>query len=197
MFGFLKKRVNSEMKNLVALATFVTCFKIYRDLLMFVEDQKESTLPILKNNWLNKVDTKNKNDICMQLAAASANYLFNQPFHPTHLETFTKEEIKEEAMMLLDSANRLGDKNFCKLVVQSLRVLNTLEYMNNKDSHKSIIGEPILLEYGHNYKEEPNPKNYKELISELASFYLEKEDLDGIIHFAKEHNISLTLKNYR
>jgi hypothetical protein len=196
MFGFLKKRVNSEMKNLVALATFVSCFKMYRGFLMFVEHQKESTLPIPKNNWLNKIDTENKNDICMQLAAASANYLFNQPFHPMHLETFTKEVIEEEAMMWL-SANERGDKNFCKLVVQSLRVLNTLEFMNNKNLHTTIIGEAILLEYGHNYKEEPNPKNYKELISDLASFYLEKEDLDGIIGFAKEHNISLTLKKYR
>jgi hypothetical protein len=47
------------MKNLVALATFATCFKMYRGFLMFVEYQKKSTLSIPKNSWLNKVDIKN------------------------------------------------------------------------------------------------------------------------------------------
>ena len=56
--------------------------------------------------------------------------------------------------------------------MQSLRVLNTLEYINNKDSYTKIIGEDILTEYGKNYSDEPNPKTYKQLISDLASFNL-------------------------
>ena len=200
MFGFLKKNVNAEMKNLVAVATLVNALEINRHFLMLVKQPSSSYLPPLTSasillsktdNWYDNITPGNENDVCMQLASATTNYLFNNPFNLKHIEMFTKEVIVDEAMAWLDASDSLGDKNFCKLVVQSLRVLNTLEYINNKDSYTKIIGEDILTKYGKNYSDEPNPKTYKQLISDLASFNLSKDDLNAVTSFAKKHNINL------
>lgn len=191
MFGFLKKNVNAEMKNLVAMATLVNALEINSYFLRIATQPRSSFLPLKTNYWFNNISPGNENQVCMQLASATTNYLFNNPFNQNHLEAFTKEMIVEEAMRWLDSSDGMGDKNFCKLVVQSLRVLNTLEYINNKDSYTKLIGEEILTKYGKNYRDEPNPKTYKQLIIDLASFHLEKDDLNVVISFAKKHNINL------
>ena len=195
MFGFLKKNLNVEMKNLVAVAALVNALEIKSHFLRIAKEPSIMNSPLstlaTNNYWFNNIAKGDENEICMKLASATTNYLFNHPFQQMHIEIFTEEVIVEEAMNWLEISNSFGDKNFCKLIVQSLRVLNTLEHMNNKDGHTKIIGEDILAKYGKNYSEAPNPKNYKQLISDLARFSLDEEDLNFVISFASKQKIKL------
>ncbi|MDP2229942.1 hypothetical protein [Methylotenera sp.] len=171
MFGFLKKNVNAVMKNFLEISSIVNYFAIF-EMLCAIDKVDDG-------------DAENETVALNRLrAAAISNYLFCKPFQQMH-----KEKLDEDAVIADAERWLRTDDLFCGLIVQSLRVMNTLEFRNKNNSEETIIGEKILNEYGHIYKDAPNPQSFENLIFNLASMTLQDDHLNQVRSYANKIGI--------
>lgn len=90
---------------------------------------------------------------------AQASLLFDKPLAPEHVRLNIERE-REEALIWLER-----QQLFKQLVVQTLRVDNTVEFARTGQAPDPIIGATILERYGKQFREEPNPESYNSLLS--------------------------------
>jgi len=87
-------------------------------------------------------------------AADLANHLFARP------GCSESDFIRQEAIRSLED-----DPGLAELVVQSLRVLNTVEFASTGRAPEPVLGGAILLCLGSRFPEESNPESFQELIA--------------------------------
>ena len=92
---------------------------------------------------------------------AQASLLFDKPLASEHMQLDIERE-REEALAWLERQSL-----FKKLVVQTLRVDNTIEFARTGQAPNPIVGAAILERYGKQYRDEPNPETYNSLVSEV------------------------------
>ncbi|MBI3574472.1 MAG: hypothetical protein HY083_02270, partial [Gammaproteobacteria bacterium] len=80
---------------------------------------------------------------------------------PEHVRLDIERE-REEALAWLER-----QQLFKQLVVQTLRVDNTVEFARTGQAPNPIIGAAILERYGRQFREEPNPESYNSLLGEV------------------------------
>ncbi len=90
-------------------------------------------------------------------AAAGTNYLFGKEPDPRHASQFDLPELQAEVTSWLKA-----NAAFEKLVIQSLRVLNTAMYATSGTA--PIIGQVVLSTLGRNYPDAPDPQTFEALI---------------------------------
>ena len=96
-------------------------------------------------------------------AGAQACLLFDQPLAPEHGDLDTEAE-RYFAFTWFDRQSL-----FKKLIVQTLRVDNTLHYARSGQVPDPIIGKTLLESFGKQFKEEPNPDSYYALLGEAIN----------------------------
>lgn len=99
-------------------------------------------------------------DIATRIGA-QASLLFDKPLAPEQMQLDIERE-REEALAWLER-----QVLFKKLVIQTLRVNNTIEFARTGQAPDPIIGAAILERYGEQYQDEPNPETYNSLVSEV------------------------------
>ncbi len=95
-------------------------------------------------------------------AAALANYLFGKPPSDLHLKTLDMYAVYAEARRELQ-----GDRALRELVVQSLRVAATIEFL--KTSKPAFPGADILETFGAEFADAPNPDSYQMLVEQFVA----------------------------
>ncbi len=94
-------------------------------------------------------------------AGAQASILFDQPLAPEHGDL----DIEAERYSVLAWFKR--QSIFKELIVQTLRVDNTLQYARSGQAPDPIIGKVLLESYGEEFKEAPDPESYYKLLREV------------------------------
>lgn len=147
LFGSINKssessivRVMTQMGRLSELAEMATTMKIMEDI-----GWNQATSNLEKENILTR-------------GGAQASLLFDISLEPEYL-TLDIERERKESLAWLERR-----PIFKELIVQTLRVRNTVTYSLTGQSPDPIIGISILEQYGEHFPNEPNPENYNELL---------------------------------
>lgn len=136
MFGWFKKRLLTRMLGLTDVAQLMT-------------------FTALIDHY--SLDSRMSENQCAAKAAAVANCFFGKSPDPRHVQQFNFVTLQTEAAGWLKA-----NEPFRELVVQSLRVLNTAAHESSPTG--PVIGESILVVFGSDYPDEPNPETYEELV---------------------------------
>lgn len=94
-------------------------------------------------------------------ASAVANHFFGKESDLAHTRGFDLPSLYEEGNAWLQK-NPL----FKELVVQSLRVLNTVEFA--RTGKAPVIGESLLVQFGPEFPLSPNPETYAALVAKAV-----------------------------
>ncbi|MFQ5799921.1 MAG: hypothetical protein ACE5JJ_04175 [Nitrospinota bacterium] len=141
MFGWGKKRLLAEMEGRANIAQMIVFAWL------------------TENMELEGVDTEDERQMQPMWAAAMANYLFGRAPEERHKQILDLNIVEEMAHRWL----RLDDR-FRKLIVQTLRVRNTIYYARSGKSPFPIHGEKILAEFGRQYQDAPYPADYEVVV---------------------------------
>ena len=138
-----KPNVIAQMGRLAEAARMATVMMIMHDLGMSQVDGESEKLSIATR------------------AGAQASLLFDKPLASEH-ELLHVDREREVALAWLER-----QPLFKKLVVQTLRVNNTVEFARTGQAPDPIIGAAMLEHYGRQFREEPNPESFYSLLSEV------------------------------
>ena len=133
MFGWLKKRLIRRMLGLTDAAQMVVASALLNHY------SHDSSIPA---------------DHRAARAAAGANYLFGKDTDVGHASQFDLSKLQAEVTRWLQA-----NEAFKKLVVQSLRVLNTATYATAGAG--PVIGEAVLSTFGRDYPDAPDPQTFE------------------------------------
>lgn len=134
------KRVMAQMGRLSELSEMATTMIIIEDI-----------------GW-NQATSNREKETLLTRAGAQASLLFDTSLEPEY-QVLDIERERKEALAWLERR-----PIFKELIVQTLRVRNTVKYSLTGQSPDPVIGISILELYGEHFPNEPNPENYNELI---------------------------------
>lgn len=104
-----------------------------------------------------KSDSDAEENIRAAKAAAIANYFFGKMSDPVHTKSFGLSGLYKEGISWLQANPR-----FQELVVQSLRVRNTVEFARTGKAPQ--IGMSLLESFGSAFPAAPDPESYSALV---------------------------------
>ena len=138
MFGFGKTKLLAKMESLTNIAQMAVYMMLTN---LFQVDAAQ---------------TDGERDVVATKAAAWANYLFGKSPSPQHAHLNPDAEHQDAQSWL--KQNRVARE----LVVQSLRVANTIAY--GKTSTAPELGMDLLSSFGAEFPNAPDPASYEALV---------------------------------
>lgn len=144
MFGWFKNRLVKRMKNLANVAQLIT------------------GMTLLKHYRVGEIADEDDQKVRAARASAIANYFFGKTSDPIHTRGFDLPALYEEGHQWLQQ-----NEPFRELVVQSLRVLSTVEY--ERSGNATVVGEELLVKFGREFPSSPSPETYEALIEKAIA----------------------------
>ena len=143
LFSSRRNRVAAQMARLADAARMATALMLMHDM------------------GMSNANNQAKQESIANRAGAQGSLLFGKPLDPGH-RFLNLEKERDEAFAWLEL-----QPLFKKLVVQTLRVDNTVAFALTGEAPMPVIGIATLERYGAQFRDGPNPVSYQSLVSEV------------------------------